>query len=190
MITRNTLLRVTFYISLLLFVFAIFSPWAGRPRSSIVPFRYSGEELHWSFQAVFYPYKDGYENRLFSWDFWFGPHDRLVLWDFWFTRNMSYHGLTFGWIHLFILQLLTVLSGIYVLVWRWKNINYLLIPLSSSILSIIIGLELVITYEFVWTGHTHPYWGLPVAIFSTFLLLGTFLIRYQITKGHKRSLSD
>ncbi|MFQ6068879.1 MAG: hypothetical protein ACE5KD_04960 [Candidatus Bathyarchaeia archaeon] len=99
---------------------------------------------------------------------------------------MSLHGLTFGWIHLFILQLLTVFSGIYVLVWRWKEIKYLLIPLASSILSTIVGLELVITYEFVWTGHTHPYWGLPVAVFSTLLLLGTFLIRYLISKRHKR----
>ena len=173
MITRNNLLRVMFSIGLLLFIFAIFSPWAGLPRSSIVPFRYSGEELHWSFQAVFYPYKNGYENRLFSWDFWL-------------TRNISSHGLTFGWIHLFILQLLTVFSGIYVVVWRWKDINYLLIPLSSSILSVIIGLELVITYEFVWTGYTHPYWGLPLAVFSTFLLFGTFLLRYLISKRHKR----
>jgi hypothetical protein len=188
MIARNTLLRAMFCVSLLLFVFAILSPWAGTPRSSIVPFRYSGEELHWSFQAVFYPYNDGNENRLLSLDFWFGPHDRLVLWDFWFSRSMSYHGLTFGWIHLFILQLLTVLSGITVLVWRWKETKYLLIPLSSSIFSVIVGLELVITYELVWTGYTHPYWGLPTAVFSTFLLLGTFLIRYLIPKDIKRKI--
>jgi hypothetical protein len=183
MITRNTLLRVMFCASLSLFVFAIFSPWAGLSRSSIVPFRYSGEELHWSFQAVFYPYKDGYENKGFSLDFWVGPHDRLVLWDFWFSRSMSYHGLAFGWIHLFILQLLTVLSGIAVLVWRWKETKYLLIPLSSSIFSVIIGLELVITYELVWTGYTHPYWGLPVAIFSTFSLSGTYIIRYLVSRA-------
>jgi hypothetical protein len=101
---------------------------------------------------------------------------------------MSYHGLTFGWIHLFTLQLLTISSGIIVLVWRWKEINYLLIPLSSSILSIIIGLELVITYEFVWTGYTHPYWGLPLAIFSTFFLFGTFLIRSLIACMHKGNM--
>ncbi len=183
--TRNTLLRIMSCISLLLFIFAIFSPWAGRPRSSIIPLRYLGEELHWSFQAVLYPYNDGYEHRLFSWDFWFGPHDRMVLWDFWFSRNMSSHGLTFGWIHLFILQLLTVFSGIFVLVWRWKEIKYLLIPLSFSILSTIVGLELVITYEYVWTGHTHSYWGLPVAVFSTLLFLGTFLIRYLLQKDIK-----
>jgi len=185
MITRNTLLRVMFSISLLLFVFAIFSPWAGLPWKSMIQFGISGEELHWSFQAVVYPYRDGYENRLLSWDFWFGPHDRVVLWDFWFSRNMSYHGLTFGWIHLFILQLLTVSSGIIVLVWRWKETKYLLIPLSSSVLSTIVGLELVITYEFVWTGHTHPYWGLPVAVFSTLLFLGTFLIRYLLQRDIK-----
>ena len=186
MITRNGLLRVMFCISLLLFIFAMLSPWAGMPRS-FFPSRYSREELYWSFQVVFYPESlNGEEYRLFSWDFWFGPHDRLLLWDFWFNRDMQYHGLTFGWIHLFVLQLITVFSGIYVLVWRWQEIKYLLIPLFFSILSVLTGLELVSTFMFVWKGSANPYWGLHSAIFSTFCFFGTFLIRYLIARGRKR----
>lgn len=107
-----------------------------------------------------------------------------MLGDFWFSRDILYHGLTFGWIHLFILQISTVFSGLYVLVWRWKEINYLLIPLSFSTLSIITGFELVFTYEAIWTGYTGPAWGLPLAVLSTLLLFGIFLVRRLIAKRH------
>jgi len=187
MITRNVLLRVMFCVSLLLFIYAICSPWVGKPRSSIIPSHFSGEELYWSFQVVFYPDTlDGEEYRLFSWDFWFGPHDRLLLWDFWFVGEMQYHGLSFGWIRLFFLQLFTVFSGIYVLVWRWQELKYFLIPLLFSILSVLTGLELVSIFMFVWEGYANVYWGLPFAIFSTLTFFGIFLVRYLIGRRGRR----
>ena len=171
----NTLLRVAFCISLLLFIFSIFSPQVHTGRG-IVPSGYGGMELHWSFQVARFP------AGTYGWDFYFGPHHSLVLGDFWFNRDMLYHGLTFGWIHLFILQISTVFSGLYILVWRWKEINYLLIPLSFSILSVITGFELAFTYGAIWTGYTGPAWGLPLAVLSTLLLFGISLVRHLIAK--------
>lgn len=180
----NTLLRVTFCISLLLFVFAILSPQV-RISYSVIPHYpgYDWDELHYSFQAARFP------AGTYGWDFPFGPHQSLVLGDFWFSRDILYHGLTFGWIHLFILQISTVSSGFYVLVWRWKEINYLLIPLSCSTLSVITGLEMTFTYGAVWTGYTGLARGLPFAVFSTLLLFGILLFRCLIAKRHayKRS---
>ena len=175
----NTLLRATFCISLLLFVLAILSPQV-YIRYGIIP-RYPGydwDEFHYSFQATRFP------AGTYGWDFYFSPHQSLVLGDFWFSRDILYHGLTFGWIHLFILQISTAFSGLYVLVWRWKEINYLLIPLSFSTLSIIAGFELVFTYGAIWTGYTGPAWGLPLAVLSTLLLFGIFLVRHLVAKRH------
>lgn len=187
---RNNLLRVLFCVNLFLFVYAILSPWAGKTRPSIIEFHRGGEEIYWSFQVVFYPYRHGYQNRLLSWDFWFGHHERLLLWDFWFARDMYLYGFTFGWIRLFVFQLLTVFSGIYVLIWRWQRINYLLIPFFFSVLSVLIGLELVSRYMFVWRGYARPYWGLPIAVFLTLGFLGILISKYMLEKRGKKIQSS
>ncbi len=180
-----------FCISLLLFVFATFSPWAGKPgRHLSLALPIWREELYWSFQVVLYPVPlGGEEFSVYSWDFWFGPHDRFLLWDSWFSGDMQDHGLTFGWIHLFILQLLTVFSGIYVLVWRWREIEYLLVPFFFSFLSVLAGLELISMFMLVWRGFANTYWGLHSAILSTFSFLGTFLIRYVMQEDVKNRWS-
>jgi hypothetical protein len=189
MISTSTLFRIMSCISLVLFILAVLSPWVGTLIPTVFPYYYSGEDIYWSFQAISYigP-RNSWECTPLSWNFWFGPNDRLILWNFWFSQWVSYHGLTFDWIHLFILQMLTVFSGIYVLTWRWKEITYMLVFLSFSILSTILGLEIAITYCTVRAGYTRLFWGLPLAVFSTLLLLATFLIRYLLQK-YKKALS-
>lgn len=175
---RNVLLRALFCIGLLLFVISIFSPWTVKRRLSIVPGHFSGEEYYWSFQVAFYSYKDG---EWTLWDFWF-TQARLFLWDFWFTRDMYYYGFTFEWIRLFVFQLSTVFSGIFVLVKKWQKTNCLLIPFSFSTLSVLLGMLQVNRFMFVWNGYAHLAWGLPLAFFATLCFLSVFLVRYVLQK--------
>jgi len=181
---RGNLLRVLFGINLLLFVFSMLSPWAWKTRPSIwelpgrPPFYPAGEELYWSFQVVFYPYRSGYENRLISWDFWLGPHDRILLSDFWFSREMYYYGFSYELIRIFVFQLLTIFSGIFVLVRRWQKTAFMLLPVFFSFLSALLGLLLVARFMFVWNGYVNPAWGLPAAVFSAGVFLALFLFRY------------
>lgn len=187
---RGNLLRLLFGINLLFFVFSVLSPWAWKTTPSMFerpPWPLSsGEELYWSFQAVFYPYQNGYQNRLISWDFWFGSHERVLLWDFWFSREMYYYGFAYEWIRVFAFQLLTIFSGIFVLFQKWQKTNFMLVPSVFSILSVLIGLLLVNRFMFVWKGYANPGWGLFAAVISTLGFLALFLFRYSFErKKHK-----
>jgi len=162
---------------LLLFVISIFSPWVVNHRLSIVPGHFLGEEYYWSFQVVFYSYNEG------GWglgDFGFA-RPRLFLWDFWFARDMYYYGFTLEWILLFVFQLSTVFSGIFVLK-KWQKTNYLLMPFSFSTLSVLLGLLQVNRFMFVWNGYAHLVGGLLLAFFATLCFLSVFLVRYVLQK--------
>ena len=190
---KGNLLRLLFGINLLIFVFSIISPWASKTTASSIqrPWPlYPGEELYWSFQAVCYPYESGYQNRLISWDFWFGAHERVLLTDFWFSREMYYYGFTYEWIRIFAFQLLTVVSGIWVLFRRWQRTVFMLMPLSFSILSMLLGLLLVARMMFVWKGYANPAWGLAVAVLSAFVFLTSFFIRYGFERRKRQAGSS
>jgi len=95
---------------------------------------------------------------------------------------MYYYGFTFEWIRIFVFQLLTIFSGIFVLVRRWQKTAFMLVPIFFSILSVVIGWLLVARFMFVWNGYANPAWGLPVAILSAFVFLALFLFRYRFEK--------
>jgi len=108
--------------------------------------------FRFAFLCLFYSYTLGGEveavirSLAFCWrgsyrfgDVGFG-REKLVLWDFWFARDMYFHGFAFEWIRLFIFQLLTVFSGIFLPVKGWTKTSYLLIPLTFSILSVLVGM--------------------------------------------------
>jgi len=125
-----------------------------------------------------------------SWDFWFGTHERVLLTDFWFSQEMYYYGFTYEWIRIFVFQLLTVVSGVWVLFRRWQKTTFMLMPLSFSILSALLGLLLVGRFMFVWKGHANPAWGLAVAVISTFVFLALFLIRYRLERRKRQAVSS
>jgi hypothetical protein len=185
---KGNLLRVLFGINLLLFVFAMLSPWAWKIRFSIWRELYpsGGDELYWSFQAVFYPFRSGYQNRLISWDFWFGPYERILLWNFWFSQPMYYYGFTYDWIRIFAFQLLTVFSGTFALFRRWQKPTFMLVPTSFSILSMFMGLLLVARFMFVWYGYAGPAWGLAAAVVSAFGFLALFLFRHALERRKRQ----
>jgi len=191
---RGNLLRILFGINLLFFIYSMFSPWAWTNRQLMFerPFVYrSGEELYWSFQVVFYGPLDGYENRLISWDFWFGPHERVLLWDFWFSREMYYYGFTYEWISIFVFQLLTIFSGIWVMARRWQKTTSMLAPSSFSLLSVFLGLLLLARFMFVWYGYANFVWGLLFAMFSTLFFWLLFFFRYTLERRkRKQALQD
>jgi len=189
---RGNLIRLLFGVNLLLFVFSILSPWAWKQTPLIFeprpwPFPPSGEELYWSFQVVFYPYRSGYQNRLISWDFWFGPHDRILLWNYWFSQGMYYYGFTYEWMRIFVFQLLTISSGIFVLFMRWQKTAFMLVPTFFSIMSASIGLLLVARFMFVWKGYAYPAWGLAAAIISTGIFVTLFFFRYGFERRKRQA---
>ena len=179
-------LRVLFCLNSFFFVFSVLSPWAYKTTPLMFerpPWPLSsGEELYWSFQVVFYPYRSGYQNRLISWDFWFGPHDRVVLSDFWFSQQMYYYGFTYEWIRIFAFQMLTVCSAIFVLATKWQKTKLMLVPSTFSILCVLLGLLLVARFTFVWKGYSNPAWGLAVAVFSALGFVALFLVRYGLER--------
>jgi len=183
---RGNLLRVLFGVNLLFFVFCTLSPWASKTNLFIwrenLPYPIGGDEFYWSFQSVFYPYRSGYKNLLISWDFWFGPHERIVLLDYWFSQGMYYYGFSYDWIRIFIFQLLTLLSGIWVLFKKWQKTTFMLVPITFSVLSVFIGLLVVARFMFVWRGYANIAWGLPFALFSTLFFVVMFSIRYGAEK--------
>jgi hypothetical protein len=189
---RGNLIRVLFGLNLLIFVFSMLSPWVWKQSPLIFerrpwPFN-SGEELYWSFQGVLYPYRSGYQNRLISWDFWFGPHERVVLWDFWFSREMYYYGFSYEWIRIFVSQCLTIFSTVLVMSRKWHKTKWMLAPASFSMLSAFLGLLLVARFMFVWSGYSHPAWGLPVAIVSAAVFVTLFLLRFSLERRkHQRN---
>ena len=181
--TQGNWLRVLFCLNLFFFVFSVLSPWAYKTAPLMFerpPWPLSsGEELYWSFKVVFYPYRSGYQNRLISWDFWFGSHDRVMLLDFWFSQQMYYYGFTYEWIRIFAFQLLSIISAVWVLLRRWQRTTLMLLPISFSAISEFLGLLLVARFMFVWHGYSNPAWGLPFAMFSTLLFVILFFLKYR-----------
>jgi len=165
-------LRGVFSLGLLFFVFSILTPWVVKWRPSLVPWRFVGEEFYWFFQVVFYPYNGGYRFG----DLGFG-REKLVLWDFWFARDTYYYGFAFEWIRLFIFQLSTVFSGIFLLVKGWTKTSYLLIPLTFSTLSVLVGIIQINRFAFVWNGYCHLVGGFVFAILATLCFLSVIIIK-------------
>jgi len=168
----------------------MFSPWVWKSSPSILrlpsrPFS-SVDEWYWSFQVALYNPPYGYSITPFQWNFWFSPY-RVLLWDFWFSQDMYYYGFTYEWIRIFGFQLLSIVSGVWVLFRGWHKTAFMLLPISFSVISEFLGLLLVARFMFVWNGYANPAWGLPFAMFSTLFFVMLFFLRYGSEKLKRRA---
>lgn len=175
---RGNMLRVLFAATLAFYVYCALSPWAWKTTQSAWD-GLSGDTFYWSFQACSYQAHTG-----ISWDFYFNPQQRIVLQDFWFARETYYYGFTYEWIRIFAFQLLTVASGVLVLVKRPHKAKWMLVPISFSAMSEFLGVLVVARYMYVWAGDAVPAWGLPFAIFSTLGSAILFLAQYALERRH------
>ncbi len=181
---RGNTLRVLFAVALAFYIYCVLSPWAWKFSQSMrAEFGSSGNDFYWSFQACSYRAYSG-----ISWDFYFNPQQRSVLWDFWFARETYYYGFTYEWIRIFAFQLLTVASGVFVLMKRSHEARWMLVPVSFSIISEFLGVLVVARYMYVWHGYANPSWGLPFAMFSTLGLVMLFLTQYALERRARRNI--
>jgi hypothetical protein len=68
-------------------------------------------------------------------------------------------------------------SGIFLLVKGWTKTSYLLIPLTFSILSVLVGIIQINRFAFVWNGYCHLVGGFVFAILATLCFLSVVIIK-------------